>query len=201
VITTVQKASLASRDSIESFAREGEFADLAAYWEPRWYAAYTRANHERGVHDQFLQRSIDSFLPAYRSVRRWKDRQMRLQLPLFPGYVFVRIPLRERLRVLEVRGVAWLVGFNGLPAALEEGEVESLRRALAQGSSALPHRYLTIGQRVRVIEGPLQGAEGIVARRKGNFRLVLSISLIKRSVMVDVSAGDLEVVSCTRGVQ
>lgn len=120
---------------------------------------------------------------------------MRLQMPLFPGYVFVRIPLRERLRVLEVPSVAWLVGFNGMPFAVNEEEVECLRRALAQGAFARPHPYLTVGRRVRVIGGPLQGAEGTLVKRKGNFRVILSVSLIKRSVIAEVSEADLEPVS------
>jgi transcription antitermination factor NusG len=169
-----------------------ESARWAAYFEPRWYAAYTRANHERRAHEQFLQRSIDSFLPTYCSLRHWKDRCMRLQMPLFPGYVFVRIPLRERLRVLEVPSVARLVGFNGTPAALNEQEVECLRKALAQGTSVQPHPYLTAGRHVRMTRGPLQGAEGTLIKRKGNFRVILSVDLIRRSVIVDVSEADLE---------
>ena len=117
---------------------------------------------------------------------------MRLQMPLFPGYLFVHIPLRERLRVLEVPGVARLVGFSGMPTALNENDVECLRRGLVQGASAQPHPYLSAGRRVRVIAGPLQGAEGTLVKRKGNLRVILSMDLIKRSVIVDVSEADLE---------
>src|SRR6266404_7223919 len=84
----------------------------------RWYAAYTCANHEKRVREQLEQRSIESYLPVYKTVRRWKDRQMRMQLPLFPGYVFVRMVLADRLRVLQVPSVVRLVGFNGHLAAL-----------------------------------------------------------------------------------
>ena len=164
----------------------------AASGEARWYAAYTRANHEKRAHEQFLHRSIESFLPTYPSVRHWKDRCVRLQMPLFPGYVFVRIPLDERLRVLELPSVARLVGFGGAPAALDEKDLACLRRALARGAFAQPHPYLTVGRRVRVIAGVLQGAEGILVKRKGNFRVVLSVDLIKRSVIADVSEADLE---------
>jgi transcription antitermination factor NusG len=197
-VITGQNALLATADSIGSFARAEELARRSAYFEPRWYAAYTRANHERMAHEQFLRRSVDSFLPTYLSVRRWKDRRVRLQMPLFPGYVFVRIPLHERLRVLEVPGVARLVGFGGVPVALNEEEVESLRRALAQGASAQPHPYLTAGRHVRVIAGPLQGAEGTLVKRKGNFRVILSVNLIRQSVIVDVSEADLEPVFRSR---
>src|SRR5947208_8697589 len=98
--------------------------------EPHWYVAHTSANHEKRVTQQLLQRSVEHFLPLYDSVRRWKDRRTTLQLPLFPGYVFVRLALRDRLKVLQVPGVARLISFNGQPAVLPDGEIESLRTSL-----------------------------------------------------------------------
>src|SRR6266852_464107 len=79
--------------------------------QPHWYAAYTSANHEKRVAVQLKERAVENFLPLYESVRRWKDRRMKLQLPLFPGYVFVRLALRDRLRVLQIPSVVRLVGF------------------------------------------------------------------------------------------
>jgi len=160
----------------------------------RWYAAYTRANHEKRVREQLEQKSVESFLPAYETVRRWRDRRMRLQLPLFPGYVFVRMALMDRLRVLQVPSVVRLVGFNGMPTALPDQDIESLRRALRQQLRAEPHPYLTIGKRVRILRGPLEGKEGILVRRKANLRVVLSIDLIVRSIVVDVDAVDVEAI-------
>jgi len=160
--------------------------------DPRWYAAYTSANHEKRVSEQLLQRDIEHFLPQYASVRRWKDRRMILQMPLFPGYVFVRLALSERLRVLQVPGVARLVGFNGSPAVLPDNEIESLKITVAAHFRAQPHPYLTIGQRVRVKRGALQGVVGILVRKKNALRLVLSIDLIMRSASVEVEAGDVE---------
>src|SRR6266576_1890130 len=97
------------------------------FCESRWYAAYTRANHEKRVSEQLGMSRVEHFLPLYTSMRRWKDRRIRLDMPLFPGYVFVRMALRDRLRVLQVPGVARLVGFNGTPAALPADEIETLR--------------------------------------------------------------------------
>src|SRR5215469_2590684 len=88
--------------------------------EPRWYAAYTHARHEKRVDAQARERGIECFLPLYRSMRRWKDRRKELELPLFPGYVFVQIPLRSRLGVLTIPGVTQLVMFGGVPAPLPE---------------------------------------------------------------------------------
>jgi transcription antitermination factor NusG len=196
LVITSQRAPFATADSVGPLACAEELR-RTAYREPRWYAAYTRAHHERKAHEQFLRRSIDSFLPTYASVRRWKDRRVRLEMPLFPSYVFVHIPFAERLRVLEVPSVVRMVGFGGVPVALNEEEVECLRRALTQGTIARPHPYLTAGRRVRVIGGPLQGAEGTLVKRKGNFRVILSVNLIKQSVVVDVSEADLEPLFCS----
>src|SRR5579863_1641623 len=115
--------------------------------DARWYAAYTNANCEKRVAEQLEKRSVEHFLPCYKSVRQWKDRKVALQLPLFPGYVFVRFALPDRLQVLEVPRVVRLVGFNGTPAALDEGEIESLRRALIEGVRAEPYPHsLEIGR-------------------------------------------------------
>jgi transcription antitermination factor NusG len=114
-----------------------------------------------------------------------------LQLPLFPGYLFVRLPLRDRMRVLQVPGVVRLVGFGEHLIALPENEIETLRSGLDGGLSAQPHPYLTAGRRVQIKGGPLAGMEGILLRRKSNFRVILSIDLIMRSVAVEVDAADL----------
>ena len=165
-----------------------------AYFEPRWYAAYTCANHEKRVAEQLGLREVEHFLPLYTSVRRWKDRRVMLELPLFPGYVFVHMVLGDRLQVQTVPGVARLVGFDGTPAALPEEEIGALRTSLGRAIQAEPHPYLTAGRRVRMKSGPLAGMEGVLLRRKGSFRLVISIDLIQRSVAVDAEAADVELI-------
>ncbi len=163
-----------------------------AFEEPHWYVAHTSANHEKRVTQQLQERSVENFLPLYDSVRRWKDRRMKLQLPLFPSYVFVRLPLRERLKVLQVPGVARLISFNGQPAALPDKEIEALRASLAAQLRTEPHPYLTVGRRVRFKSGPLEGVEGILIRKKNACRVVLSLDLIMKSASVEVDASDLE---------
>ena len=156
-----------------------------------WYAAYTRANHEKSVALQMGQRSVEHFLPLYDSKRRWKDRSVHLQLPLFPGYVFVHLALRDRLQVLQIPGVAKLVGFNGAPAALPEAEIETMRTCLSRKLDLAPHPFAHVGRRVRVNAGPLEGLEGIVIREKNRFRFVISLDLINRSASVEVSVADI----------
>jgi transcription antitermination factor NusG len=157
-----------------------------------WYAAYTCANHEKRVAEQLSARPVERFLPLYASVRRWKDRRVELQLPLFPGCVFVRIALRDRLQDLEIPSVARLVGFNGTPTPLPEAEIEALKAGLEGGVRAMPHPYLKVGRRVRVRGGPLAGMAGILVRHKGRFRVVISVEAIQRSVAVEMDATDLE---------
>jgi transcription antitermination factor NusG len=164
----------------------------AAQIEPHWYAVYTRANHEKTVAEQLANRCIEHFLPLYSTVRRWKDRRVQLERPLFPGYVFVQLALREKLRVLEIPSVARLVGFEGHPTPLPELEITQIRRFLASGYLAEPHSYLRAGDRVRVVSGPLQGMEGILLKKRSTYRFVISIDLIMRSVSVQIDPRDLQ---------
>lgn len=166
------------------------------YLELRWYAVYTCANREKQVAAQLSERRIENFLPVYESVRQWKDRRVRLYLPLFSGYLFIHLALRDRIEVLRVPSVVRLVsGHRGMPEALPDQEITVLRAALASGVRAEPHRYLTIGRRVRIKRGPLAGMEGILQRRKGKYRVVLSVDLITRSIVVEANADDLELPS------
>src|ERR1700735_5474934 len=164
----------------------------AEYSEPQWYAVYTCANHEKQVAKQFIERHIEHFLPVYDAVRRWADRKKRIQLPLFDGYVFVRIGLQNRIEVLRVPSVVKLVGFNGHPAMLSAQEIEFLKNTLLPQLRAEPHPYLTAGRRVRIGRGALQGAEGILIRKKKASRVVVSIDLIARAASVEVETSDIE---------
>jgi transcription antitermination factor NusG len=164
----------------------------SSFFDPFWYAAYTSANHEKSVAEHLTRRSVEHFLPLYEVARRWKDRRVHLQIPLFPGYVFVRLALRDRLQVLQVPGIANLVGFSGTPAALPQEEIDALRTSLASGARAQPHPYLAVGRRVLVKVGPLAGMEGILLRQKSGLRVVISIELIRRSVAVELDGFGLE---------
>jgi transcription antitermination factor NusG len=169
------------------WTRHGDTSD-----EGSWYALYTCPRHEKRVVQQIEQHRISCFLPLYRSVRRWKDRRKELELALFPGYVFVRIALQDRLRVLQLASVVRFVSFNGHPLPLPQGEMDALMTGLRSGVRAEPHPYLTVGRRVSVKHGPLAGSQGILVRRKDKFRVVLSLELIMRSVAVEVDEADVE---------
>ena len=159
--------------------------------ERLWYAGYTAARHEKRVAEHFAQRSIEHFLPLYETIRRWNNGRHRIRLPLFPGYIFVHIALRDRLRVIEVPGLVRLVGFNHLPYALPEVDVSKMIEALSKGVLAEPYPYLTDGTRVEIRNGPLQGMTGIMLRRQNRCRVVISVNLIMSSMVVEVEASDV----------
>jgi transcription antitermination factor NusG len=160
----------------------------------RWHAIYTRSRHEKVVAGQLEERGIESFLPLYRTWRRWRDRRKMVELALFPSYVFVRIGVHERLRVLQVPGVVKLVSFNGEPAVLPEPEINALRNGLENQLYAEPHPYLRVGKKVRVVRGPMAGAEGILSRKKDRQRVVISVDVLMRSIAVEVEGADLEAI-------
>lgn len=160
----------------------------------QWYALYTNARHERVVARQLEERCIETFLPLYRALHRWKDRRKEVELALFPSYVFARIEENDKLRVLKVSGAVNVVSFNGKMAVLPEREIDALRNALENHLYAEPCPYLKVGRKVRVARGPMAGAEGILTRKKDKYRVVISVDVLMRSVAVEVNGADLEAI-------
>jgi transcription antitermination factor NusG len=154
-----------------------------------WLVIHTRSRHEKKVAKHLADRAIPSLVPIYRSVRRWKDRRKELDMPLFPGYCFVQADLTQHLRILQVPGVVNFVTFQGRPAPVGELEMEAIRRG--NGLNLQPHPYLRVGRRVRVQHGSMSGVEGFFVRWKDRTRVVISISLIQRSVAVEIDEADV----------
>jgi transcription antitermination factor NusG len=172
-------------------ANLNSLAEDAVQSQALWYAGYTVSRHEKRVAEHFAQRGVEHFLPLYETIHRWNNGRHRVQLPLFPGYIFVRIALQDRVRVLEVPGFVRLVGFNSLPVPLPEADINSMKEALTRGVLAKPYPYLTVGTRVEIRNGPLQGMNGILLRRQNKCRVVISVDLIMRSMAVEVEASDV----------
>ena len=167
-----------------------------------WYAVYTRARHEKKVAFQLQQHSIEFFLPLYKQEKRWNNGlRVQIELPLFPGYLFTRIPLSRRLEVLKVSGVvSFICAGNDCPVALPVSDIDHLRIALDKFRTE-PHPFLTIGQSVRIIAGPLTGLEGILMEGRNQSKVVLSIDLIKRSVAIEVDSADIEQCSTNLSIE
>lgn len=157
-----------------------------------WFAVYTRHQHEKTVAQHLAGRWVESFLPLYNTARRWKDRVKELSLPLFPNYVFVFARLDQRAPILSAPGVYDFVRLGGVPAPIPAEEIEAVRRAVDRGLNTEPHPFLKSGDQVRVKSGPLEGLEGILVRKKGFYRLILSVDLLASSISVEVEVADVE---------
>ncbi len=158
-----------------------------------WYAVRTLPRHEKSIREHLGHRDVNCFLPVYRSVRRWRNGcDAQVELPLFPGYLFVRIDLGNRVQVLEVPGVISLVGAGRQPLPLPDSEIMSLRDGL-QLHKCEPHAYLAVGQRVRIKAGPLVDWTGIVVRKNGSLRVVLALDQIMQGVAVTLDERDIEI--------
>ncbi len=158
---------------------------------PQWFAAYVQTRHEKSVAKQLEDRCVEQFLPLYEATHRWKNGRHKVQLPLFPGYIFVRVVSSEKLKVLQVPGVGYIVGAHGVPTPLRLEEIEQLRHALRSGVLAQPYPYLKLGTRVEICTGPLQGVVGILRRWHGKYRVVISVDLIMQSVAVEIDVSDV----------
>ena len=167
----------------------------------RWYAVYTTNRHEKRVALHFSQRAIEHYLPLYRAERKWRNGlRVTLDLPLFPCYIFARIPLSERVRVLSVPGALTVVGSAGRdPVPLPDTDIDALRRGLEE-QLIEPHPRLTAGQQVRILSGTFAGMEGVVLRRKGACRVVITLRQILQSIAVEVDESNLELLVEDRGV-
>lgn len=159
---------------------------------PNWYALFTRHQHEKFVALALSNKNHEVFLPLTPSVRRWQDRDKQLWLPLFPGYVFIREGLDRQLQILTTPGVLHIVGWGGRPAIVPQAQLDAVRRILASHIRAETHPYLRCGDRVRVMTGPLLGLEGILTRKKGVDRLVISLEMLGRSAAVEIDVLNVE---------
>jgi transcription antitermination factor NusG len=157
-----------------------------------WFAAYTAPRHEKFVQAQLIAKQIQSFLPLYTSVRRWKNGVRReIQHPLLPGYVFVCLGEGERLPVMQTSGVVYIVGNGTSPLPVDDHEIHALRVG-AQRASLMPRPFLCAGDTVCIKRGPFQGVKGYVEQDGGELTFVVTIKLIQRSFAIRVDVNDLE---------
>jgi transcription antitermination factor NusG len=153
-----------------------------------WFAIQVRTRHEFGVADYLGGKGFEQFLPAYTCRRRWSDRIKEVRSPLFPGYLFCRFDPQDRLPILKTPGVLQIVGNGRSPIPVDEAEVFALQTLVGSGLPNQPWPFLQAGDTVRIQAGPLRGVEGLLVAFKGNYRLVLSVSLLQRSVAVEIDS-------------
>ncbi len=160
--------------------------------EVNWYAVTTRSRHEKAVAEQLWQKEIECFLPLHEVVSKWKDRFKKVQFPLFPGYLFVHVPIQERrLDILKVPSVVRIIGFNGEPESIPEAEVQAVKQLVFSTLPYDPYPYIVKGNRVEIVRGPLRGLQGSLVEKKGTLRFILSIDLIQEAVACEVDACDV----------
>ena len=159
---------------------------------PRWYAVYTYPRHEKAVADQLETKCVETFLPAFASRSRWKDRSVEISRPLFPGYVFTRICLEERTKIVSIPSVVRILSFNGRPAEIPAQEIESIRLCMGGSAKLEYHPVLEVGERVRIRSGAFEGVEGIVVNQEHKCKVVVSISLIQKAVAFEIDSKHLE---------
>jgi len=154
--------------------------------KPAWFALLVRPRHEQQAALALKGKQLEVFLPTYRLRKRWSDRKKEYDAPLFPRYIFCHFGRNQRRAVLETPSVQQVVGFGGQPYPVDEHELFALQSVERSGLPAAPHAFVDVGQRVRILDGPLSGLEGILMSLKGNDRMVLSVSLLRRSVAVEI---------------
>lgn len=168
--------------------------DSAVLDAESWYAVVIRSRQEKVAASMLEHLGVTHFLPLVTEMRKWSDRRHVVVTPLFPGYLFVRIPKLSKihLHVLRVPGITRFLGDCNGPLAIPNGEIESVRAVLAHRVPYSRHPFLKVGDRVRVVRGPLLGIEGTLTRCSSQFKLILSVEMIQRSVAIDVSVSDVE---------
>jgi transcription antitermination factor NusG len=158
----------------------------------RWYGIHTRHQHEPSVAATLSNKGFKVFYPTYESVRKWKDRNKKLSLPLFPGYLFLADDVEKKLLIVSTPGVCAILSFAGQPAVIPTSEIEALQRSMDCRYKLTPHPFLNTGDRLRIKSGPLAGTEGILTRKKDIYRLVLSVEMLGRSAAVEIDASVVE---------
>lgn len=151
-----------------------------------YYALRVLSNFEKTVVAHLTGRGYSPFLPVYKTKRTWSDRIREIEQPLFPGYVFCRFPIKSRLPVISVPGVLMIVGAGRHPVAVDEHEINAVRRVLEAGWPIAPWQFLKLGDPVVIDRGALRGVSGILLRTQGECRLILSVTLLQRSVAVEI---------------
>ncbi len=161
--------------------------------KPQWYALYTRSRFEKKMLGELTDRGIEVFLPMREILSRWKDRKKRIWVPLFSGYIFVNhIDTPEnRFRILNIPGAVRFVGLEGHADPIPEEQILYVRRFLESSIAVDPYPYLQVGTRVEVTAGPLKGIQGILVEKRGRFRFVIQVDLIRQAVSVEIDASDV----------
>jgi len=162
----------------------------------RWFALRVKPRFEKTVATMARNKGYQEFLPLYQCRRRWSDRFQSVELPLFPGYIFCQLNPEFRLPLLTIPGALHFIGIGRVPAPIDDEEIAALQTAMRSGLWAEPWPFLNVGQRVRLEEGPLAGLEGLLIEVRKKQRLIVSVTLLKRSVAVEIERDWVRPLDC-----
>jgi len=165
----------------------------------QWIAVYTKPRHEKMVHKNFEEKTIESYLPLIRQKHRWSDRMKWVETPFFKSYIFAHIDLKYYLDVLETRGVHHIIKFQNKIAVIPDDQIDNLRKMIEGGFDPFPSDYFVVGEEVEVVGGPLRGINGIVSRNDDTDRLVIKIDAIQHAVAVQIESKYLKAVKVKNG--
>jgi transcription antitermination factor NusG len=193
VSVTLPKPMIKQRDSHIVAEPVMEQLNEGALLAPKWYALYTRSRFEKKMLGDLTDRRIEVFLPMREVISRWKDRKKRIWIPLFPGYLFVNhVDTPEnRFRILNIPGAVRFVGFEGRANPIPDEQIHYVRKFLEASISIDPYPYMQVGSRVEVVAGPLKGIRGILVEKRGRFRFVIQVDLIRQAVSAEIDASDV----------
>ena len=158
-----------------------------------WYAVYVRSRHEKKVHQLFEEKGVESSLPLIKTTRQWSDRKKKVEIPLFRGYVFVKIDVgKDKLNILQTDGVVKFIGIINKPSRIPDEEIHWIHMMVEESNTVKNEKEIPVGQKVRVTAGPFKGVEGVVIRTGNQSRLVIVIESIMNAVSIEINPNYLD---------
>jgi len=158
-----------------------------------WYAVYVRSHNEKKVNQLFEQKGVESSLPLIKTTRKWSDRKKKVEVPLFRGYVFVRLDIdKDKLNILQTDGVVKFIGIRNEPSRIPDEEIYWIQMMVEESNTVQNEKEIPVGQKVRVTAGPFKGVEGVLMRSGNQSRLVVVIESIMNAFSVEINPNYLE---------
>ena len=158
-----------------------------------WYAIYVRSRHEKKVHQLLLEKGVESSLPLIKTTRKWSDRKKKVEVPLFRGYVFVKIDIgKDKQNILQTHGVVKFIGIRNKPSKIPGEQIHWIHMMVEEPNTVQNEKEIPVGQKVRVTAGPFKGVEGVAMRAGNQSRLVVVIESIMHAVSIDINPNYLD---------
>ena len=178
---------------MKSIANNSSESELCKPHIQYWYAVYVRSRHEKKVHQLFEEKGVESSLPLIKTTRQWSDRKKKVEIPLFRGYVFIRIDIRkDKFNILKTDGVVKFIGIRNEPSRIPDEQIHWVHMMVEKSDTVQNEKEIPVGQKVRVTAGPFKGVEGVAMRAGNQSRLVIVIESIMNIVSVEINPNYLD---------